>query len=61
MVKTGVTVVLYGDTSVTNVIKKTIKALRRANRNKDADKFQKEVCSGKRPFMEVVTEYVDIV
>lgn len=47
------------DFSVRNVIQKTVKALKQARLEKEANEFQREVVSGK-PVMDVVRTYVII-
>jgi len=60
MTKTNVNIALDGDASVRNVISQTVKALKRANMNLEAENFQREVCNGEKPYMEVVKEYVTL-
>lgn len=56
-----VTVQLFEDRSLKAIMQGTIRALKNANRKKDAEMFQREAVSGGRPFMEVVEEYAEIV
>ena len=59
--KTNVKVTFDDDKSVKNVIQKTVRALRRAKKDSEACLFQREVCSSRRPLMEIVAEYVTIL
>jgi len=57
MANTGVIVTLNKDDNVGQIITTTVKALRRANKNKAAEEFQREVTSGK-PMMTTIEKYV---
>ena len=58
--KTNVEISVDENDSLIDVMKKVIKALRFAGKEKMSCEFQKTVCSGSRDFMEVVKEYVII-
>lgn len=58
--KTNVKISVDVDDSFIDVMKKVIKALRFAGKEKMSCEFQKTVCSGSRDFMDVVKEYVTI-
>ena len=58
--KTNVKISVEETDSLTDVMKKVIKALRFDGKDKVSCEFQRAACSGGRDFMEVVKEYVTI-
>lgn len=61
-VKSTKAIVNFGDDlSVRNIMSTTIQTIKRTHGEKAAVSFQVEAVSGKRPFMEVVEEYVVVV
>lgn len=58
MAKTNVKVTLDDDEIARNIIIKTVKALRFAKKDREADDFQQDVILGIRPLREIAEEYV---
>lgn len=58
MAKTDIRIVLRKDEPVTMLLALTTKALRGAGKDKLAEEFQQEACSGSKLFLTVVKEYV---
>ena len=58
--KTDVKISVDENDSLIDVMKKVIKALRYAGKEKISCEFQRTACSSGRDFMEVVKEYVAI-
>ena len=59
--KTDVKVNFNEDYTTKGVIKTTIRALRRAGKDKEACLFQRELCSTRTKLLDVVAKYVTIV
>jgi len=58
MARTNIVIVLGKDEPVALLMAMTIKALRGAGLKREAEYFQQEACSGTKPFLEVVKDYV---
>ena len=58
--KTNVKISVYDNDSLIDVMKKTVRALRVANKKKESEEFQREATSGRKDFMDVVREWVII-
>jgi len=58
--KTDVKISVDDNDSLIDVIKKVIKALKRAGKDKQSREFQRAACNGERDFMDVVREFVTI-
>ena len=61
MAKTDIRVNFDDNNSVKNVIQKTIKALRQADKHIEAEMFQRELCSTSNTLMDIVSTYVIII
>ena len=61
MAKTDVKVTLGDDETIRNIIIKTIKALRFAQKDREADAFQRDVVSGRKTLRQVVQDYVILI
>jgi len=59
--KTNVKVTFDNSTDVKQVIQRTIRALRRSKKDSEACMFQREVCTSRRPLLEIVSDYVTII
>jgi len=58
MVKTNIVIVLGKNEPIELLMAMTIKALRGAGLKREAEYFQQDACSGNKPFIEVVEDYV---